>query len=156
IPRKGAPKDSKGTAKPADRANQGTGANLYSPATVPEFVQQVLAWLPTDTETLRVARDFLLDPKLLQEFDDDEFGRKLATFHGLMTVGLLPMPLEDTFVGQPVRWAVSGGRNYDIVSKFGQLRLEGATVIHFANGVLAGKHGQRLEQRLREAAKEVR
>jgi hypothetical protein len=149
-----------GTAKPVpqatDQPNTGIVVKPPTPGKVPEFVQGVLSWLPTDTETLRVARDFVLDTNLLQQLKDDEFDRKLATSNGLLTVGLMPGPLEETFVGQPIRWAVRGGRNYDIVSKFGQLRMEGATVLQFANDVLAGEGGRRLEQRLRKSAKEVR
>jgi len=120
-------------------------------AGLPDYVSTTLRWLPADTETLIVAKDFVLldsQPQARKRLGPARTGRVLAVWP-------LPDPIKDALAQQRVRWAIHGGRNYEVVSAFGSLRQEGASLIRFDNE-LSEKRLQELGEQLRIASKDVR
>ena len=72
-----------------------------------------------------------------------------------MAVWPLPGPTKVALLGRQVRWAIHGGRNYKVVSAFGTLRCEDASLIRFEEELPEEKL-QDLRKQLRGAAKSVR
>ena len=120
-----------------------------------KYVKEVLDWLPVDTETLIVARDFKLgDPPKDPLNADGKMHIDLLFPQGL-TVWPLPGPMKTFINKRPIRWAVHGGCNYEGVSSFGTYFYEGASVIRFAER-LSNEEQEPLSESLRNEAKEVR
>jgi len=120
-------------------------------AGLPDYVSTALRWLPVDTETLIVAKDFSLPdarPQARKTLGPARTGRLLAVWP-------LPDPIRDALSEQRVRWAIHGGRNYEVVSAFGSLRQEGASLIRF-DDELSEKKLQELCEQLRIASEDVR
>jgi len=111
----------------------------------------VLRWLPVDTETLVVAKEFRLPDARLQAHNS----LKAVRMGRVLAVSPLPDPIKDSLSGQRVRWAVHGGRDYKVVSAFGSLRYEGASLIRFEDE-LSEEKLQDLHEQLRKAANDVR
>ncbi len=113
-------------------------------------VRDVLRWLPIDTETLISAQDFKISsPASKQDrLSIDKIGEFLTTFPR-------PAAFDETLRGRKVRWTLHGGRNTDIVSAFGSVRQEGASVIRFEDD-LELETMQKLRNQLQENAEEVR
>jgi hypothetical protein len=98
----------------------------------PLDIQQVLSWLPPDTETVIVARDFTLpDPETLQisrTYTQEWLFASLA----LRTWGI-NAPLADYFEGQKVSLAVQGSRGFRSPKSLGFMLFEGCALIVFAD-----------------------
>lgn len=96
---------------------------------VPSDVDRILRWLPEETETLIVARSFVLE--------EEETRREGPTWNSLGIL-LLTQDIHKhrettsaSLLGRQVRCAVFGGMNFEVVSAFGSLRSENGTVIVF-------------------------
>jgi len=117
-----------------------------------DYVSMVLRWLPTDTETLIVAKDFTL-PDYPRRRSNKHVG--FAHVGRSLAVGPRPEPLKEGLANQRVRWAIHGGRNFDVVSAFGTVRQEGASIIRL-EAELPEEKIQDLRNRLRSVATDVR
>ncbi len=155
------PDDVKHDDKPAESRDLGAsteeGQQTRAPAhqprrsgKLPEHVSTLFRWLAADTELMIVAKDFELpDPK-----GRGRLGPPLQVA-GTLAVWPLPGPTMESLSGRPVRWAVHGGRNCEIVSAFGSVRQEGASIIRF-DQELPDEKLRELRNQLRGAAEEVR
>ena len=98
----------------------------------PLDVQQVLSWLPPDTETVIVARDFMLpDPARLKKSKTHTQEWLFASLALMGTWGI-NAPLADYFKDQKVLLAVQGSRRFRSPKSLGLMPFEGCTLIIFA------------------------
>jgi hypothetical protein len=94
--------------------------------------QQILSWLPPDTETVIVARDFTLpDPAVLEKTkihtQEQAFsGLALRTWEGAYK------SLASYFKNQKISLAMEGSRKFRAHHGFGLMPFEGCTLIIFA------------------------
>src|SRR5262245_5033957 len=108
----------------AGAAGQTVGAD-QKPLPRPLDAQQILSWLPPDTETVIVARDFTLpDPAVLEKTkiytQELAFsGLALSTWEGAYK------PLASYFKNQKVSLAMEGSRKFRSHRGFGLMPFEG-------------------------------
>jgi hypothetical protein len=92
-------------------------------------VEQILAWLPTDTESLVVARSFELGNGLAGLLDAKVVDLKPLFFDAsLVDLRVQNDRLKSPLPQKKVKLAVAGGRNADIVSAFGSVRKESCAI----------------------------
>ena len=122
---------------------------------LPETIEQVLNWLPEDTETVIAVQSFelalppksndvvpvgpfdlklLIDSLALGEWDHDKYLKPL--------------------LGQKVKLALCGGRQFETVSSFGTLRSENCAIIVFDKNL--DEAGTKWTDNVRKGAKETR
>jgi beta-lactamase regulating signal transducer with metallopeptidase domain len=125
---------------------------------MPEFVNEVLYWLPMDTETLIVSRDFQArairdDANWKKSLAEPNFFRTLTRSLAVAPLFDLPPAVQELFTGVQIEWAVLGGRNYEFTSAFGGYRFDGCSVLRFAEPIFAATDGNPdpLAQPLRKA-----
>jgi hypothetical protein len=114
----------------AEAAGQTAGPN-QKPLPRPLDAQQILSWLPPDTETVIVARDFTLpDPAVLEK--TKSYTQELA-FSGLAlrTWEGAYKPLASYFKNQKVSLAMEGSRKFRPHGGLGLMPFEGCTLIIF-------------------------
>jgi hypothetical protein len=97
-------------------------------------VQQVLSWLPTDTETVIVAKDFLL-PDLARLQNNRELYTKEVGFQwiALRTWGLKNGSLPEYFKNQRTLFVIEGSRQFRSPKSLGLMPFEGCTFVVFAD-----------------------
>lgn len=108
------------------------------PLDLPSAVEQALWWLPEDTETLIVARPFVLtrDPEVGPPRTPTwrNFGAELGlNGEGQASKEKPAIPALNDQLQQRVESLVMGGRRYESVSSFGALRSEACTIVRFAD-----------------------
>jgi hypothetical protein len=100
--------------------------------------KQALSWLPADTETLFMARDFIVSRSgsVLQEaasgqkIDSLVDVREIIRLEALSTLCDLEKGAEiRPFAGHKIVLALRGARHADVVSSFGSIRDEGCSII---------------------------
>jgi len=111
----------------AGAAGQTTGTDPDL-APRPVDVQQMLSWLPADTETLIVAKSFALP-----EMRDHNYSVEVMfQIMPLTTLWLKNGALLDYFRGQRVLVALEGSRRFRSPQGFGFMLFEGCTILVFA------------------------
>jgi hypothetical protein len=119
---------------------------------LPKPVDDVLWWLPEDTETLMVAQGPIALGAQIREIDVDALG--LARTIQLMTLAIgddhVTPELEKTVWSRPIALAVQGSRRFRVPNGFGMMRYEGALILVFQDDL--GANGKALEQSLRKQA----
>ena len=115
----------------AGAAGQTVGAD-QKPLPRPLDAQQILSWLPPDTETVIVARDFTLpDPAVLEKtklysLELAFSGLALSTWEGAYK------SLASHFKNQKISLAMEGSRKFRAHQGFGLMPFEGCSFIVFA------------------------
>lgn len=103
---------------------QDTNKRLISiPDSISDERRRLFAWLPDDTETFVAAKN--LTPTREEAASASWLSRQLWILEPV------PDELIELTLNRRLRWAVIGGRNYDVVSSFGTLRFEGASILVF-------------------------
>jgi hypothetical protein len=97
-------------------------------------VQQALSWLPANTETVIVAKDFLLADFAELQKTHDSYTKEIA----FQSLALWPLVLKNgelaAYVkGQRVLLAVEGARHFRAPKGFGLMPYEGCSLIAFAS-----------------------
>jgi hypothetical protein len=125
-----------GCAEQSRAAEAPQQADVKNRATLPAVVQRVLAWFPSDTETIVVANSLKLVPSNI--IPDDTAGLGPIDFNAVqfrLAVGELAVLKKGKylipFAGRKLALALSGGRNFEFVSAFGSHRSEGCGVLLF-------------------------
>jgi hypothetical protein len=125
---------------------------------LPKDVEQILAWLPMDTESLYVARSFDLN-----EPQPGLFGRKVVKVVDLkapffsVSAGYLRVfsdRLKSPMPQAKVKLAMTGGRNAETVSVFASVRKEGCSVVVLEKPL--GDDAQQWKDALRAKSKSTR
>jgi hypothetical protein len=97
---------------------------------LPQDVEQIMAWLPTDTESLIVARSFEMGQHLEGLLDAEVVDLKPMFFSvALMDLEVLNDQLKLPLPQKRVKLAVTGGRNAEGVSAFGEVRKESCSIV---------------------------
>jgi hypothetical protein len=110
-----------------------TGSEQKLPAR-PLDVQQVLSWLPPDTETVIVARDFTL-PDLATLQKSRTYKQEWLFASLALRMWGINTPLADYFKNQKVLLAAQGSRKFRSPKSLGFMPFEGCTLIVFAEGM---------------------
>jgi hypothetical protein len=97
---------------------------------VPKDVEEILAWLPTDTESLYVARSFEWEERFEGFLDRKVVDlRPFLSFVSIADLWVLTNHLKAPLPHKRVKLAVTGGRNAEGVSAFGGIRKESCSVV---------------------------
>lgn len=132
--------------RPSDRIAQ--------PA-VPALVKQGLGWLPVETETVIATQSFTMPEFTLDDFQGGgDFKLQLQQLPLLDLVALEKGKYLQPFVGKRIALALRGGRNFELVTKFGGHRSEGCTILVFAEDL--GKTKAEWTELLQRGKSEVR
>ena len=124
----------------AGAAGQTVGAD-QKPLPRPLDAQQILSWLPPDTETVIVARDFTLpDPAMLEKTADPAMPEKPEIYTQELAFSGLALrtwegafkPLASHFKNQKVALAMEGSRKFRLHQGFGLIPFDGCTLTIFA------------------------
>lgn len=108
---------------PASKEQASDKRLISIPDSIADERRRLFSWLPDDTETFVAARN--LTPTR------DEAATTSWLSRHLWILGPLPVELTELTLNRRIRWSVIGGRNYDVVSSFGTLRFEGASILVF-------------------------
>jgi hypothetical protein len=99
------------------------------------LVDAVLSWLPTDAETIVAARGFKLPVKAVPEKPPvSEVDFVVSVLRALATGPIAYMKkgaYADELRRLPIVLAVGAGREFDVTSKFGELRYQGCHILIF-------------------------
>ena len=113
-------------------------------------VQQALAWLPPDTQTV-IAADLERGPAVtvnqLFRAKQNDTNPQLATKELWEQFTGLPLRLfqtkggavADMFTGQRIVWALEGSRQFRAPSGLGEMPFEGCEIAMFANDISSGR-----------------
>lgn len=119
----------------------------------------MLKWLPADTETLVVAQSFEISKPEPMDLDVPKDLKPMIqslALEELMGLGAGDRDLKylEPLFGKKVRIALTGGRNFEIVSSFGSMRSENCSIIIFEKEL--GQAGKEWTERVRQDAMAVR
>ena len=127
------------------------------PRTLSPLLEQILRWLPEDTETLIVAQTCQI-PASRANAENDLVVPSLEPMVCGLAFGDSEFVAEGKclrpLTGRKVKLAATGSRNFERVSSFGSLRSEGCTIIGLEEPL--PEAGAAWTQLLRKEAKEVR
>jgi hypothetical protein len=120
----------------ADAAGQATSTDVTS-VPRPVDIQQVLSWLPTDTETVIAANEAFSLP----DWRNVDWNREFHTEAWLRAITVLsPLRLKngsllEYFKNQRVAFALEGSRHFRVPKGLGLFPFEGCTIVVLADDV---------------------
>ena len=111
-----------------------------SPSPPSQQIEQMLSWLPADTESVTAAMGPLLMPRMSRDSDGTMAIEKSAhevkdTFKQFSL--LLLLPLAENFEEEPIVAAIEGSRNFRPPTGLGMMRSQGSAIAVFAGDITA-------------------
>jgi hypothetical protein len=121
--------------------------------------EECLAWLPVDTESVRVGRTIVFDPpdnNKLPKVEEATWGKWFLRAYATPTqlASLQDGQYHKQLVGRQVALAVDATRYGEVVDKFGGQRYQGCCILEFQDDLAAV--GAKLEEQWRKDCKSVR
>ena len=109
-----------------------------APSPPSQQIEQMLSWLPTDTESVTAAVGPMLMPRMSRESDGTMTIEKSAhevedTFKQYSL--LLLLPLAESIKKEPIVAAVEGSRGFRAPTGLGMMRFEGSVIAVFAGDI---------------------